>query len=873
MNESKEIKGTSSKFLKKELINKNKGRNNNKLISSSIVFINYNNEEMKNADINMDNLEKINSIFESKSIDDNNYYNSKPKNLEDEKEIENQLILIYDKFVNYYKDKKYDTLLKEVSQIKRIYNVSSDTPYKIFMIKIRCLLKAFKKQFAKLLKISNPINLAELLKIISKIMKDFENISKYISPNHTKNYEEITQIYAKFLLYLSLFSKQKEEYIKSMTYTTLGINLLKLFFIRRKVAESTKTYMIFIQLLLLQINYLIGDNNIIAAIYYCQMLFRLLEVTYRIMSQSDLPKKYYLKFLEYSGYNCLYFGVCLEQIIDITKDDSCFIAYRQARYFLNIVEKNKPKTKSFIQLITKSNNENMAFLLSKFLIDKYQKLVEREKSKVKLLKYIHKEKKAKKEKILDIDKLENMRQKKYKLIEKKIYKDILTPNNQINIEKLDNELISVLYPKKNYKATPLSHENKKFLCNFKLQSILMSNDFRKYIVENEKLQFNNPFTEKQSIQGLQRYLNKNIKVSDISDSPINNDKKLQKMSLNNESTENKINLKRIEKNKNNKDSKIILHKNILKKFTFKNKSLSSKNIFSSTKNSENSDSKKIINPFLSYNQPSKIKKKFILKRNQSNKSLSKKISSETDLSKTIKEDKNISFDYFKLLKNKKKTVELSINNNKKIKNANIKNIIRSKLINSTKFKYSNSYSFLENDFERKYLDKSILTSKYSKNISYLDSFTTKELAFQKTMLKLKGNSSKMFIDTYEQDLNNNYNYRQNIRENAYSTFLFLKDKANDQVSNNQIEDYNDKKSQPNILEDSSHIFKVFNKYVQSSREKAAKRLKVYSQSYKNVKRNNEVRLLNLNKGLKELNSMITYKNQLMKDFFINKDVK
>ena len=120
----------------------------------------------------------------------------------------------------------------------------------------------------------------------------------------------------------------------------------------------------------------------------------------------------------------------------------------------------------------------------------------------------------------------------------------------------------------------------------------MSNDFRKYIVENEKLQFNNPFTEKQSIQGLQRYLNKNIKVSDISDSPINYDKKLQKMSLNNESTENKINLKRIEKNKNNKDSKIILHKNILKKFTFKNKSLSSKNIFSSTKNSENSDSKK-----------------------------------------------------------------------------------------------------------------------------------------------------------------------------------------------------------------------------------------------------------------------------------------
>ena len=56
--------------------------------------------------------------------------------------------------------------------------------------------------------------------------------------------------------------------------------------------------------------------------------------------------------------------------------------------------------------------------------------------------------------------------------------------------------------------------------------------------------------------------------------------------------------------------------------------------------------------------------------------------------------------------------------------------------NRSKFRYSNSYWFLENDFERKFLVKSILTSKYSKNVSYLNSFTVKELAFQKTMLKL-----------------------------------------------------------------------------------------------------------------------------------------
>ena len=209
---------------------------------------------------------------------------------------------------------------------------------------------------------------------------------------------------------------------------------------------------------------------------------------------------------------------------------------------------------------------------------------------------------------------------------------------------------------------------------------------------------------------------------------------------------------------------------------------------------------------------------------------------------------------------------------KNIKNVNLKNIIRSKMINRAKFRYSNSYSFLENDFERKFLDKSILTSKYSKNISYIDSFTVKELAFQKTMLKLKGNNSKMFLDTFEQDLNENYNYKEAIKENVYNTFLFLKDKANEQAKNNKIEDYNGKKAQPNILEDSKHIFKIFNKYVQSSREQAAKRLKVYTQSFQNVKRNNEIKLLNLNHGLKELNYLISDKYKLIKDLsFYNND--
>ena len=484
MNEKKEVSDINSEYSSKKLIYNQKGRNYNKSVSNSYILLNFISDDIKNSDINSNQLSKINSILESKSIADNNIdkpYDNIKKNLEDIDEKEKQLILIYDKFLKYYNDKKYEKILKEVTGIKNIYHAATDTSFKIFMIKIRCLLKSLKQQYIKLIKSSEPINLAEFLKKITKILKDFEKTAEYISPNHINSYEEITQMYAKFLLYLSLFSKQKDEYIKSMTYSIIGVNLMKIFFIRRKVAKNIKTYIIFSQLLLLLINYLIGDYNISAAIYYCQIQFKLLKVAHKIISQDNLPKKYYLKLIEYCGYNCLYFGVCLEQIIDIDMniDDSCFLAYRQAKYFLNIVEKSKPKTKSYIQLITKSNNENIAFLLSKYLVEKYQKLAERERKKIKSLKYISKEKKEKKEKILDIVKLENMRQKKYELIENNIYKNILTPNNQINIEKLDNELISVVYPKKINKQTPhISNENKKFLCNFKLQNRLFPPKFQ-----------------------------------------------------------------------------------------------------------------------------------------------------------------------------------------------------------------------------------------------------------------------------------------------------------------------------------------------------------------------------------------------------------
>ena len=212
---------------------------------------------------------------------------------------------------------------------------------------------------------------------------------------------------------------------------------------------------------------------------------------------------------------------------------------------------------------------------------------------------------------------------------------------------------------------------------------------------------------------------------------------------------------------------------------------------------------------------------------------------------------------------------------------NIKNISkREKWKNSPNFRYSNSYSFLENDFERKYLDKSLLSPRYFKKVSYLDSLIIKELSFQKTMLKLKGNSSKMYFGTYEKDLNldkNNIdsvnNNKKEIKQNAYNTYLILNNKANEEVKKLKLEDYNSKRDPTNLLEYQNKVLKIFNKYIRTSKDKAAEKLRVYSESSRNVKRNNEVKLLNLNNGLKELNYIISYKNKQLKNFSFNKKIK
>jgi hypothetical protein len=164
----------------------------------------------------------------------------------------------------------------------------------------------------------------------------------------------------------------------------------------------------------------------------------------------------------------------------------------------------------------------MCQLLSEILIEKVQKKIEEEKYLKELR--IRQSKKNKKPSKIEKDKKKNLKliangfnQNIYKFVplENNIYKGFLSSKIQNTINKLDNELISVIYKEdnRNKSERPISTKTKKNLSQLRLYNILMSNNFREYILQNKYFEFNNPTKEKESIEKLQKYLNRRIRMN------------------------------------------------------------------------------------------------------------------------------------------------------------------------------------------------------------------------------------------------------------------------------------------------------------------------------------------------------------------------
>ena len=444
INESNNKRGIQNSNLKSRKINID-----NNIISNSNIKLNFdkdedsksksenskeeNEEEESNKNLLNDNDNLL--IFDNDYGNDNSIENIEEDKNEEEKE--KKLEFLYHKYFNSYKKKKYDNIINDVANKSNIFNKNSPMSFNIFLLKIRCLLKGIKDEYIQLIKSkTEKNNFVETSKKIGKVIKEFKSISSVIDINNKNHYEQITQVYCKFLVYLSLIYKLKEEYIKSFEYLIMGMNSLKIYFIKQKTASDLKTYTIYFKIILLIINQLIGDNNYTKALFYCNINFKVLEVIFKFMKINHYKEKQKLKFLEYIGYNYLFVGLCLEQQEDINYQ-SCFDTYRQANFFFKKEEKNN--SKNFL-MHNMGENGNINLFLTEILLEKYKKKFEEEKRKKELLKRqilrIKNNKNKEKEKKDKLDLLSNYFKKdnKYSPMENIIYKNILTSNIQNNIE-------------------------------------------------------------------------------------------------------------------------------------------------------------------------------------------------------------------------------------------------------------------------------------------------------------------------------------------------------------------------------------------------------------------------------------------------------
>ena len=285
---------------------------------------------------------------------------------------------------------------------------------------------------------------------------------------------------------------------------------------------------------------------------------------------------------------------------------------------------------------------------------------------------------------------------KFKKLENKFNKKIFPSSVINNFDDVDNELTSVVnsYYERNkdnpitsYKSK-VSLKTKKLINHYQAYNILMSKKFRKFMINSKILQFYNPKTSRKYISDIQNYLDKKIKII----------KNIKQPSITERKTTN-LNNKFLKSNRT--ESKININRNIL--------DLS--NIPKSTKVEES----KIQDLKLYFN------------------------------SNKIKAKNNLNFSCNRYKANKIKITKIKKSSS-----------IASRMVKSTtnktfKYKLNRNYDVLENDFERKNLDKNMMTKNYINKYSYYDKLADKELKFQKKLLYFRYN-------------NNLYNSKNSIEE-------------------------------------------------------------------------------------------------------------
>ena len=744
---------------------------------------------------------------------------------EDSSYMEKQLSLLLEVFLTTYSKKTYPELIKDIEEKENLLYPYSVMSFKILVLKVKCLLKLLLKEYNKLL-VSKNYNFHEMDNIIQKIQFEFRKISDMAIKDNAYEFEMITQIYSKFLYLLSKISLKKEDNIKSLGFISLGINMLKVFIVRKKIASDIGTYKIYAKLMLLLINTLIGDNNYEQALLYSRSLLKIIETSQKFIhyysfennGENKLSRLAAKKLIKYAGYAFLYIGCCLEQKED---DLQAFEAYKQAKYLLDKGSITGSPFKN-VNILSISNSCNY------FAIEVFEKfMLKFQKEKIERMQRQNKLEKLKR--LQKYQLLQNEKQIKLKLIacgyigdpfkynnlEEKINKLLFPTSVQNDLDKIDDELMAFVatYYNKNKKmvSSPLKNKisanTRKLTSRFELYNILMSKEFRDFVMKNKKLQFNNPKKGSESISTIQRYLN------------------------------NKMEIKFEMKQRSN------IHRKTLRSVDRSNKHLNLLNLKIKNKASEQRLNT-ITFPTTCPNSNRGEENK--------NKSLFHKNSKEKKLK--IK---------FNLVSLPNKDEGSSTSRNKLYFSSCI-NTYTSKSSQKKKSNWKNNINELECDFERKNFDKNLMTKNYLKKYNYYENLSNKELKMQKALLDFRSNNTlynaKRAFEGKEGKIL--------TKEDIVSKFMVMNEEVKE--NNNAVKD-----EELEMLKDSfisgennkmgvklkTAMSKVINKYILERKKKNAKN-NYKSLNNNDIKQINEKNLLELNYSIKNINNNISHIRQL-----------
>ena len=329
----------------------------------------------------------------------------------------------------------------------------------------------------------------------------------------------------------------------------------------------------------------------------------------------------------------------------------------------------------------------------------------------------------------------------------------------------------------------MSSNTKKIMSRYEVYNILMSKNFRDFIMKNKQLQFYNPKTGSKSISIIQRHLNNKIQI---------------------ESNSKKGN-------------------NILKKsFNYAKNTLETSNTNRQVLTTEN------FNAITTSPNSGRSDEKFVEKN-------------------LFKKSKKIKFRNYNDLKYA--LTQASSNLQKKPSNKiyPLVHLNTTKSMTGTKIKYKlkRNYNDLPCDFEKKNLDKNLMTKNYLRKYSYYDKLSTKELKMQKLILYFKHNNTlynkKRSVEEKDGVIGKDdiTNISLIINENAR-----VKPTVEEKISElNLLKDSFASKENKMSVKMKSAMSKVINKYI-SERKKLMSKQKIVDSE--EIKEKNEKSLLQLN---------------------------